>query len=148
MKSPDPEVQVSLQEIEQYPSISQPEPIGTHKRKRQEQEPEQRPIQWKKIAQSRGPSLKALYYQLKREFENNPPKSEVAFIWKFLDGIDSPEVSRHIQESLVNLLPGLVSKKRDTRQIKDTTDTHHVSISAAVTWKDFQQALGKMPPLR
>lgn len=146
----DSQVTVQLEKIERYTISDQPEPTGTssHKRKRGPQlEPEQRLIQWKKIAKSQGPKLKAVFYQLRKDLENNPSKSDVTFIWKFIDRIDDPEVSRHIQESLANLLPELVTKKRETRQIRETTDNHHVIISGAVTWKIFQQVLGKMPPL-
>ncbi|KAM7194309.1 hypothetical protein V8F33_007298 [Rhypophila sp. PSN 637] len=139
---------ISIQDIEQIDA----KPAGRHKRKRNEQEEEPQQIPWKKIAGTHNlTQVKWLYHQCKREFKDDPTKSEVALLWKFFDKIKSPQVSRHFQESLADLLPQLVSRKRGARRASSEDDDNpnrYVTFSADMTWKDFERVVWKMPPIR
>ncbi|KAK4212494.1 hypothetical protein QBC37DRAFT_424816 [Rhypophila decipiens] len=139
------EPKISIQDIDAKPA-------GRNKRKRNEPEEEPQQIPWKKIAGTHNlTQVKWLYHQCKREFKDDPPKSEVAFLWKFFDKIKSPQISRHFQESLADLLPQLVFRKRGAGQAAaETSDDRHryVTFSADITWKDIERVVWKIPTIR
>ncbi|KAK4466617.1 hypothetical protein QBC42DRAFT_282064 [Cladorrhinum samala] len=65
-------------------------------------------------------ALKAWYVICREEYKSHPPKSDVAFIWKFISSIENPDVSKTIQEALLQALP---------------------DIAKGLTWKKFREAL-------
>ena len=86
--------------------------------------------------------IRSRFVSFHETYKSNKPASDRDFIWKFLDGIENPNMSKHIQESIVAILPGSVSMKRQMRQINRQ---RHVNISPSATWKDFREACSKIP---
>ncbi|KAK3362751.1 hypothetical protein B0T25DRAFT_561813 [Lasiosphaeria hispida] len=84
----------------------------------------------------------ALLTHYRNEYRANPPGSDVAFVWAFLDDIENVDVSRHIQESLTRIIPARVGGRR----LKNKDGRHYVNISDAITWKEFYTALRKISP--
>ncbi|KAK0703775.1 Alpha/Beta hydrolase protein [Lasiosphaeria miniovina] len=84
--------------------------------------------------------FRRLYRSFNQEYKNSKPISEVGFIWKFIDSIDNPGLSRHIQESLAASLPEYIYTRKETRR---PSNQHHINISAKLSWDEFKKALAK-----
>ncbi|KAK3945307.1 hypothetical protein QBC46DRAFT_349689 [Diplogelasinospora grovesii] len=94
---------------------------------------------------STGQDLRSLILHFKDDYKLSAPSSDVQFIWEFFDSIEDVNMSKHIQENLVKLLPEFVSKrKRATRGKKPRL----IDISDKITWKAFLRALIKVPTMR
>ncbi len=115
-------------------------PPATAKRKL-EQPPESQP---KRPSPFHDPceEVRSLYLVFRDRYKTNPPKSDTAFIREFINSIESPVMSKHIQESLMTMLPKHVGDRRDTRP---KSPRRHVRISRELTWKMFREALAKIP---
>ncbi|KAK0730491.1 hypothetical protein B0H67DRAFT_638987 [Lasiosphaeris hirsuta] len=136
LSEPEYQIQNDIEDtasVETTPSIrSSP----SRKRKASESPPREQ-------APSTRQDFPALLTQYRNKYKANPPSSDAAFIWAFLDDIEDTGTSRHIQESLPDIIPAYVGGRRGLRH-KDVQ--HHVNISDAITWKDFYTALRKIPP--
>ncbi|SPQ18873.1 ee47fec8-2b5c-461b-99d7-7d4e1bf5162c [Thermothielavioides terrestris] len=86
--------------------------------------------------------IRSLYLVFRDRYKTSPPKSDTAFIWDFLDSIESPALSKHIQESLAALLPEHVARSRDTRR---KNPRRLVMLSKGLTWRRFREALVQIP---
>jgi len=91
-----------------------------------------------------GNDLRALLLHYRDEYKNSPPRSEAAFIWTFIETIADSDLSRHVQISLATISPGFVSPKPGLRH---RTGRRCVNIREGLTWREFQKALLKMPPM-
>ncbi|KAK4132633.1 hypothetical protein BT67DRAFT_83422 [Trichocladium antarcticum] len=89
-----------------------------------------------------GQDIRSLYLIFRDRYKASPPKSDVGFIWEFIEGIESPDMSIHVQESLVAILPDYVTRSRDTRRKKAQ---RRINISKGLTWRKFREALVKIP---
>ncbi|KAL2020881.1 hypothetical protein VTK56DRAFT_7872 [Thermocarpiscus australiensis] len=92
---------------------------------------------------SRGQDIRTLYLSFRDRYKTDPPKSDTDFIWEFISGIESPDMSKYIQESLAANLPDYVTRSRDTRR---KNANRHINISKGLTWRKFREALVKIPP--
>ncbi|KAK4168712.1 hypothetical protein QBC43DRAFT_330598 [Cladorrhinum sp. PSN259] len=91
--------------------------------------------------------LKALYNAYRDIYKSKPPKSEVAFIWRFISNIDNPDISKYVQESLARALPEFVVELRgSSRQKKAPKKKRYISIAKGMTWGMFRQALIYLRP--
>ena len=81
------------------------------------------------------------YYRVR--YKSHPPKSDVAFIWEFLDAIDDDGMSKHIQDSLVSICSEFVIAKR--WDLRNQVGRRRVNIQEGLTWKNFQRILVKVP---
>lgn len=86
--------------------------------------------------------IRSLYLLFRDRYKTNPPKSDTTFIWEFINSIEDPAMSKHIQESLALLLPECVTVSRDTRR---KNPQRHVNISKGLTWRKFREALVRIP---
>ncbi|KAG7292386.1 hypothetical protein NEMBOFW57_002421 [Staphylotrichum longicolle] len=68
--------------------------------------------------------------------------SDTTFIWDFINSIEDPAMSKHIQESLALRLPECVTVSRDTRR---KNPQRHINISKGLTWRKFREALVRIP---
>ncbi|KAK0717763.1 hypothetical protein B0T26DRAFT_710812, partial [Lasiosphaeria miniovina] len=84
-------------------------------------------------------SLFRLCRSFNQEYRNSKPISEVDFIWKFIDSIDNPGLSRHVQELLAASLPEYIYTRKETRR----SNQHHINISGKLSWDEFKNALVK-----
>ncbi|KAL1843026.1 hypothetical protein VTJ49DRAFT_3340 [Mycothermus thermophilus] len=122
-------------------SIKSPE---TSKRKLPEplESPPKRPCPAPPPPEDPGQAMRTLYLEFRDRYKANPPKSETAFIWEFLDSIQDPALSKHVQESLTVLLPEYIQPRRDNRP----KNPHRVvRLSRGLTWRTFRGALVKIP---
>ncbi|KAK3394741.1 hypothetical protein B0H63DRAFT_56575 [Podospora didyma] len=87
--------------------------------------------------------IRSRFLSFHEDYKNNKPTSDRDFIWKFLDGIENPNTSKYIQESVAAILPGPVSIKRAMRQVNRQ---RYVNISPSITWRDFRHACTKISP--
>ncbi|KAK3994991.1 Alpha/Beta hydrolase protein [Cladorrhinum sp. PSN332] len=91
--------------------------------------------------------LKDLYHAYREAYRANPPKSDVAFIWRFISNIEDPKVSKHVQESLLKALPEYVVELRgSSRHKQEPKKKRYISIAKGVTWRMFREALVYHPP--
>ncbi|KXX77041.1 Testis-specific serine kinase substrate [Madurella mycetomatis] len=90
-----------------------------------------------------GRDIRTLYLSFCDRYKKRPQKCDVDFIWEFIGCIESPAMSRHIQESLVVLLPDYVMRNRYTRR---KNPQRHINISKSLTWRKFREALVKVLP--
>ncbi|KAK0703345.1 hypothetical protein B0T26DRAFT_658108, partial [Lasiosphaeria miniovina] len=81
--------------------------------------------------------FKRPYRFLNKEYKEDKPISDVALIWKFINSIDNPGLSRHIQESLAARLPKYVYTRKETRR----SHQHNITISRKLSWDEFEKAL-------
>jgi myosin heavy subunit len=86
--------------------------------------------------------IRSLYLVFRDKYKETPPKSDTVFIWRFISSIEDPAISRHIQESLVTILPEYVKPTRDKRC---KNPLKYVDISKKLTWRMFREALVKIP---
>lgn len=89
-----------------------------------------------------GEEIRSLYLVFRERYKTDPPKSDTAFIREFISSIESPVMSKHIQESLVTMIPKHVGDRRDTRP---KSPRRRVRISRELTWKMFREALARIP---
>ena len=89
-----------------------------------------------------GEEIRSLYLVFRDRYKTDPPKSDTAFIREFINSIESPAMSKHIQESLMAMLPKHVGDRRDTRP---KSPRRHVRISRELTWRMFREALARIP---
>ncbi|KAK3898935.1 Alpha/Beta hydrolase protein [Staphylotrichum tortipilum] len=87
-------------------------------------------------------NIRTLYQLFRDRYRAGPPRSDTAFIWEFIGSIEPPAMSRHIQESLADILPEHVTRCRDTRR---RDPRRHVTISKGLTWRRFREALVRIP---
>lgn len=90
-----------------------------------------------------GQELNSLLSYYRVRYKSHPPKSDVAFIWEFLDAIDDDGMSKHIQDSLVSICPEYVTAKR--RDLRNRVGRRRVNIQEGLTWKNFQRILVEVP---
>jgi len=88
-------------------------------------------------------ALRSLLDGFREEYKRNPPKSDASLIWKFLDSINDAATSKHLQESLVQILPGRVTR----RELRNKNSRRFVYMSEGLSWKDFTRALRAVPPM-
>jgi hypothetical protein len=91
-----------------------------------------------------GSDLKAILLHYRDEYKSRRPRSDVAFIWTFIESINDGDLSTHIQESLAAISPKWVATKPGLRR---RVGSRCVSIRKGLTWKEFQRALVKVPPM-
>ncbi|KAK0656364.1 hypothetical protein B0T16DRAFT_315732 [Cercophora newfieldiana] len=91
-----------------------------------------------------GRDVKSLLLHYRAEYKRKRPKSDVKFIWNFIESIDGHDLKTHIQLCLaadrsqhVTMKPG-----RGRRP-----GSRLVDIQRGLTWKKFQRALLAMPGL-
>lgn len=113
-------------------------------RKRKGQDPPPPPTSSKRSSSSKQ-NLGALLLQYKQEYKAHPPASDIMFIRNFLDDVEDADVSKHIQEWLATTISKYVTLKRGLRHNKDIN--RHINIRPGLTWKEFQRAVIKTPPL-
>ncbi|GAB1311114.1 Testis-specific serine kinase substrate [Madurella fahalii] len=97
----------------------------------------------KRSMQLDGQDIRTLYLSFRDRYKMSPPKCDVDFVWEFINRIESPAMSRHIQESLAVMLPDYVTRNRNTRR---KNPQRHINISKSITWRKFREALVKIPP--
>ncbi|KAK4230933.1 Alpha/Beta hydrolase protein [Podospora fimiseda] len=86
--------------------------------------------------------FKDLYLAYREAYKARPPRSDVAFIWRFIGKIESPEVSKHVQLSLLEALPQYVTELRwSAKQKQEPRKKRHVRIAKGITWRMFKEAL-------
>lgn len=95
------------------------------------------------VASTTAQDLRSLLDCFREEYKCNPPKSDASLIWKFLDSIDDLATSRHLQESLVQILPGRMTR----RELRNKNSRRFVYMSEGLSWKDFTRALRAVPPM-
>ena len=88
-------------------------------------------------------NLGTLLSRYKQDYKSHPPSSDVTFIWSFIDDIEDPPLSKHIQEWLASTIPKFVTLKRGLR---NKGGHRHINIQSGLTWKEFQKAVLKTPP--
>ena len=115
---------------------------NTRAKKRRLEDPPQPQV--KRPVSPRAPSqdMRSLYLVFRDKYKENQPKSDTVFIWQFINSIEDPAMSMHIQESLVAILPEYVKPARDKR-CKNPLKL--VDISKKLTWRMFREALVKIP---
>ncbi|KAL2269961.1 hypothetical protein VTJ83DRAFT_2145 [Remersonia thermophila] len=120
------------------------QPLETTKRKLPDpfQPPPKRPCPAPSPSGDPAHDMRTLYFEFRDSYKANPPKSDTAFIWKFLDSIQDPALSKHVQTSLAALLPQYIHPRRDNRP----KNPHRVvSLSRGLTWRTFREGLVKIP---
>ncbi|KAK4250825.1 Alpha/Beta hydrolase protein [Corynascus novoguineensis] len=103
------------------------------------QQQAKRPVQ----ASGSSQDIRSLYLIFRDRYKTNPPKSDTVFIWQFINSIEDPAMSKHIQESLTTILPEHVTPSRERKRRKNPRK--HIDISKGLTWRKFREALVKIP---
>ncbi|KAK3362107.1 hypothetical protein B0T24DRAFT_641150 [Lasiosphaeria ovina] len=116
--------------------------LAEGRKRKIEDSPQDRPKRTLHSYSSR--NIRSLYRSFNQEYKNSKPISEVDFIWKFIDSINNPGLSRHIQESLAASLPEYIFTRKETRR---PSDQHHINISTKLSWDEFKKALAKTPAM-
>ncbi|KAL2146695.1 hypothetical protein VTI28DRAFT_2845 [Corynascus sepedonium] len=121
--------------------VSEDDQSSSTKRKTEEptQQQAKRPVQ----ASGSSQDIRSLYLIFRDRYKTNPPKSDTVFIWQFINSIEDPAMSKHIQESLSTILPEHVTPSRERKRRKNPRK--HIDISKTLTWRKFREALVKIP---
>jgi len=105
------------------------------------------PPRTRKIPTSARQDILDLYRRFTNDFHIRATRGNVSdadLIWDFIESIDHPLASRHIQESLAALLPQFISvvRTRVTPASRNAANDGHryITISPAITWGDFMKA--------
>ena len=114
----------------------------TRSKRRRLEDPPQPQVRRPVSPQAPSQDMRSLYLVFRDKYKENPPKSDTVFIWQFINNIEDPAMSRHIQESLVIILSEYVKPSRDKR-CKNPLKL--VDISKKLTWRMFREALVKIP---
>ncbi|KAK5652561.1 hypothetical protein OQA88_10322 [Cercophora sp. LCS_1] len=93
----------------------------------------------KRLAPLKSQYLSNLLAQFRQRYKDDPPASDVTFIWRFLDSIQERGLSKHVQESLMTIIPEHVTFKPRFKK-------RYVRLADSLTWRDFQRALPQVPP--
>jgi hypothetical protein len=114
----------------------------TRAKRRRFEEPPQPQVKRPVLPRAPSQDMRSLYLVFREKYKENPPKSDTVFIWQFINSIEDPVMSRHIQESLVTILPEYVKPTRDKRC---RNPLKYVDVSKGLTWRKFREALVKIP---
>lgn len=132
------QVQPISPDLDYYHSSEYTRPSAPPKKSAEEllQPPSERPSKGSRQ------DIRSLYLRFRDRYKTDPPTSDTTFIWEFINSIEDPAMSKHIQESLALRLPECVTVSRDTRR---KNPQRHINISKGLTWRKFREALVRIP---
>ncbi|KAK3397761.1 hypothetical protein B0T20DRAFT_230925 [Sordaria brevicollis] len=84
--------------------------------------------------------MKTLFKQYNDEYKANPSRADYMFISRFINDIENPDKLIHLQERLLELLPGYTSRRRPAHCVGD----RFIQISKMLTWGRFAAALAEV----